>query len=483
MQICRKDTLDLRLVLHIALRQRASDGQSDAAFRGSSAVASTIAVDRCAGSVRPSATVVDAAMKRCPICLDDGGQPVARYAPMKTNKKTVARLTAGKGVVPAKIVYLPQQKAAEAGSLSEAIVKACAKFERALRKDDKDYLRALHLQAKKQNLGFEPTVAKALFTKHRSHFRNGAEIDVSKIKPVLRLADDDEWSDLFYVTRSLWSMPYNKGYGRRLRFVVYDEHHEGVIGVIGLQSPPADLSARDSLFSFPESRKLELVNATMDAFAVGAVPPYSYLLGGKLCAGLLATDAVRQAYWRQYAGKKTEMLDRGVLQPLAAITTTSAFGRSSQYNRLKHKERLLAEPIGYTMGYGTLHLEHLYQRICAYLKMVDRFTDGGFGNGPKVRWQNITRALTSVGLPNSLLKHGVKREVFLYRLVDGLDDGMAGGSFGAPIALSSDDFGDFWKERWALPRAARFPDWNRGDELALIAKTLNEWIPTKVAPR
>lgn len=394
---------------------------------------------------------------------------------MKAEKKTVVRRSESLSREPAKVVYLPKEKEAAAASLHKAIVTACAEFESSLRKGDKDYLRALHVQAKKENPGYHPKVAKALFEKHKVRFRDGAEIDPAKIRPVLHLAADDEWADLFYVTRSLWSMPYTKGYGRRLRFVVYDEQHDGVIGVIGLQSPPADLSSRDDLFSFPDDRKLELVNCSMDAFAVGAVPPYSYLLGGKLCAGLIASDGVRQAYWRQYAGKKTEMLNHGIQQPLAAVTTTSAFGRSSQYNRLKYKDRLLAEPIGYTMGYGTLHLEHLYERVCKYLKMIDRFTDGGYGNGPKVRWQNITRALSGVGLPNSLLKHGVKREVFMYRLVDDLEAGMSGERFGSPFELPVADFGDYWRNRWAVPRAARFPDWNRGRDVELLETTVNHW--------
>lgn len=374
-----------------------------------------------------------------------------------------------------KTVHLPRQRERAAAELSEAIVASCESFERSLRDYDKDFLRGLHVQAKQENPGFSAKAAKALFSKHRKHFRNGSEIDPAKIKPVLHLAAEDDWADLFYVTRSMWSMPYTKGYGRRLRFVVYDEYHGSVIGVIGLQSPPADLGARDQLFCYPSERKLELVNCTMDAFAVGAVPPYSYLLGGKLCAGLVASDAVRQAYWRRYAGKKSQMLDRGIQQPLAAITTTSAFGRSSQYNRLKYQDRLLAEPIGYTLGFGTMHLEHLYDKMCTHLKLVGKFTDGGFGNGPKVRWQNITRTLSDVGLPSSLLRHGVKREVFIYRLVDELSVGMAGDGFGAPYQLTTGDFSDFWKVRWAIPRAQRFPNWNQGKDTALLAEKVAHW--------
>lgn len=398
---------------------------------------------------------------------------------MKSVTKKVEIPFPKRGAAKGKVIYLPTQKKLATLAMHEAFVKACSDFETALGETDKDYLRALHMRAKFDKPGFDPNRARAYFEKHKRKFRNGSEINPNRIAPVLHLADENEWSELFSVTRSLWSMPYNKGYGRRLRFVVYDEHHEGVMGIIGLQSPPADLSVRDKLFEYPAGQKLELVNCSMDAYAVGAIPPYSYLLGGKLCSGMIATDAVRQAYWRQYAGKKTQMLNNGIQQPLAAVTTTSAFGRSSQYNRLKYKERLLAEPIGYTLGYGTLHLEHLYDQICTYLKMFDDFTYGGFGNGPKVRWQNIARALVRVGLPNTLLRHGVKREVFLYRLVDGLKEGMSGGAFGAPLQLPEKDFANYWRERWAVPRAQRFPEWNQGNEVELIRKTMAQLQPTR----
>lgn len=367
---------------------------------------------------------------------------------------------------------LPAAKRAVEAKLRQSILDACEQFQTALGHGDKDYLRALHMKVKEAQAGSAAAKALTLFKKYRSKFRTGSEIDPAKIRPVLKLASDDEWSDLFVIVRSLWSMPYNKGYGRRLRFVIHDEHHDGVIGIIGLQSPPADLLVRDDLFNYPDNSKLDLVNSTMDAFAVGAVPPYSYLLGGKLCAGLISTDTIRQAYWRQYAGKKTEMRNLGVQQPLVAVTTTSAFGRSSQYNRLKYRDRLLAEPIGYTQGFGTLHLESLYEQMCDYLRMDDRFTKGGFGNGPKVRWQNITRALIAVGLPRTLLRHGLQREVFLYRFVDDLENGMKGNSFGQPIALAEHDFAAYWRERWAMPRALRFPWWNQGNERDLLERTL-----------
>lgn len=389
------------------------------------------------------------------------------------NKTTARVKDPAKAAVPAaRVIPLPKQQESAKAELRSALQSATRRFRLAVANGNKDYIRALHLEAKRQQPGFNAEHVHRLFLKHKAHFKSGHEIDPAKIKPTLRLTDSRLWEELFSVTRSCWSMPYNKGYGRRLRFVVYDEFHEAVIGIIGLQSPPADLTVRDQLFDYPEDRKLELVNSTMDAYAVGAIPPYSYLLGGKLCAGLISSDTVRQIYWRQYAGKKTLMLDSAIQQPLAAVTTTSAFGRSSQYNRLKYEGRLLAEPIGYTAGYGTFHLEHLYEQVTAYLKQVDNFTKGGYGNGPKVRWQNITRALVELELPRRLLRHGMKRQVFLYRFTDDLESGMKGGTFGNPLSLSESDFGEFWRERWAIPRAISRPTWNQGDDTALLEQAL-----------
>jgi len=358
-----------------------------------------------------------------------------------------------------------------------AILDACKEFQENLKTGDKDYLRALHISAKMQNPGFDALQRSALFAKHKAHFREGNQIEVSRIKPVLKLVTDGEWSERFSVLRSLWSMRYNKGYGRRLRFVIYDEYHNGLMGIIGLQSPPADLGCRDVLFEFPYGEKLDRVNSTMDAYTVGAIPPYSYLLGGKLCAGLIASDSIRQAYWRVYANRKSEMQKTRIEQPLAAVTTTSAFGRSSMYNRLKFGQRLIAEPIGNTLGYGTLHLEHLYVEMCDYLKRAGMYTEGGFGNGPKVRWQNIANTLTALHLPGNLLRHGVCREVFLFRLVDDLVGGMRTGRFGNPIALPDSDFAEYWRERWAIPRAARYPAWNSTLSVPYLEETLKALHP------
>src|SRR6185369_9480625 len=156
---------------------------------------------------------------------------------------------------------MPRQIKAVGDILRQSIEDACSAFELAMAAEDKGYVRALHGQAKQLQSGIDAGRIKRLFAKHQESFRLGADIDPTKIKPVLKLAPDGtEWAEMFMVVRALWSMPYNKGYGRRLRFLVWDDHHDAVIGIIGLQSPPADLNCRDQLFAYPEKLKLNSVN-------------------------------------------------------------------------------------------------------------------------------------------------------------------------------------------------------------------------------
>jgi Domain of unknown function (DUF4338) len=377
----------------------------------------------------------------------------------------------------ARVVWLASAQKA----LADEILEAHGTCTRALATGDKGMLRAFHCLARSQGekIAIAPQIVK-LLSKHRDSFKVGSEINVAKIRPVLRLVETLEDEQLWLLAKACWSMPYSKGYGRRLRFLVVDEEHQGLIGILGLQSPPADLRCRDDLFDYPKGRKLELVNQTMDAYTIGAIPPYSFLLGGKLCAGILSSDQVREAYWRKYAAKTTQMEQQLIKQPLVAITTTSAFGRSSIYNRLKFEDRLLAQPIGFTKGYGMLHLEHLYPKIRSFLDSKSDLTPNGYGNGPKVRWQNVTKALQLLGLPIDLLAHGIRREVFLFSLVEELADGMNGKSFGIPRRLSVDTFSAYWLDRWAIPRANRYPEWVQIDSRELVARKILDWPGCRV---
>lgn len=239
-----------------------------------------------------------------------------------------------------------------------------------------------------------------------------------------------------------------------------DANNERLIGILGLQSPPLSFPARDRLFGYPEGRKTELVNQTMDMHVLGAVPPYNRLLGAKLVALAAASNEVRAAYRRKYAGRATEIEGRCLPARLVALTTTSAFGRSSIYNRLRYNGHLIAEPIGYAEGYGSFHLADLYPLFREFLEARGISTRGGFGTGPRIKWQTMVRALERLGFSSEALRHGIKREAFIFPLVENLKSYMEG-RCSRPLYrdLPFADLVSHWRERWLLDRAQRVDGW------------------------
>lgn len=358
--------------------------------------------------------------------------------------------------------------------LKRAIKAATKRVRRAVMSDDKDVLKALHVRAKIADSLTDYDNLRRMFSRLRRYFPQSVRIDPARISPcVIPVMPDSLEEKLFKIARGYWSMPYSKGYGRRMRFLVMDAHHEALIGIIGLQSPSADLACRDQYLDVPRETKLSVVNNTLDAYTVGATPAYAPLLAGKLVAGFLCSPRIRQEYWRTYGNRETTQLKQRIPQPLLAITTSSAFGRSSIYNRLRNADRALGKPLGYTQGFGTLHLEEVYPMMVQWLRQEDKYVPAGFGNGPKVRWQNICNTLVGLRLPMEHLSHGIRREVFLFELVDNLLDVCRHGATPDPIAFDDSEWGEYWLERWALPRARRNPDWYEFDAPSMLRRALN----------
>ena len=342
--------------------------------------------------------------------------------------------------------------------------------------EGKDALRALHAEARR--LTILPRLGWIRWAWGRlSHFfARGEWVVPERVRPVLVEATQPWQTALLRLARLLWwSIPYSKGFGRRLFFLVLDEGNRGplgnplLIGVLALQSPPISLPPRDRLFQYPPGRKAEMVNQTADIHALGAVPPYNDLLGGKLVALAAASNEVRQAYQRKYGGRRTEIEGRILPAHLVALTTTGAFGRSSLYNRLRYRGEPIAISLGRAKGYGTFHLEPFYLFFRLLLESRGISTRGGYGVGPRIKWQTCARALDALGLPRALLQHSVPREVFLFPLIHNLKAYMEGREEEPAYRdLPFDDLAAYWRERWMLPRAERISRWREWEPERLL---------------
>jgi hypothetical protein len=266
-------------------------------------------------------------------------------------------------------------------------------------------------------------------------------------------------------------VPVSRGYGRRTRFLVLDRQNDKLVGVFALGDPVYNLTARDELIGWSiEQRNARLYNV-LDAFVLGALPPYRQLLGGKLVAMAAVSNSTREAIKRKYDGRVTTILGEIKQARPVLITTTSALGRSSIYNRVKFGDSLLYHSVGYTRGFGHFQFsEHLFQALLDYLSNDGGVPGYSYGQGPNWRIRTLRVALLKLDLDPELIHHGIRREVFLAPLARKWKEYLRGevvrpGWF----RFDLDEMTEFFLARWAVPRSERDPSFRdvRRDDMVI----------------
>ena len=322
----------------------------------------------------------------------------------------------------------------------------------------KDGLRQLHQIA----VGHKLERGKAGLIRHQEELlqsiASGADVVPEKIRPVLVEVQPNSKDELLFRYATLhWSIPVSSGYGRRLRFLVIDNHNGKLMGVIGLGDPIFSLGARDSWIGWTKEDRRERLHLVMDAFVLGAVPPYSLLLCGKLVAMLAASNQVRETFHGKYAGNRSVIRNRALPSQLVSLTTVSALGRSSVYNRLKLGGRKIFHSVGFTQGSGEFHFANgLYAALHGYaVKHCDPTAKHGlWGTGFRNRREIVKKCLPKLGLSSEWLYHGVRREVFVIPLAENTRQVLRGEeSDPAWYDQSADDIFEWFRDRWLLPRA------------------------------
>ena len=287
---------------------------------------------------------------------------------------------------------------------------------------------------------------------------SGADVVPEKIEPVLVEVQPNSREELLFRYATLhWSIPVSSGYGRRLRFLVMDAHNEKLMGVIGLGDPIFSLGMRDSWIGWTKEERQERLHHVMDAFVLGAVPPYSLLLCGKLVAMLAASNQVREAFLSKYAGSLSLIRKRPLPNQLVSLTTVSALGRSSIYNRLKFRGREIFHSVGFTQGSGEFHFANgLYAALHDYavLHCDPTAKHSLWGTGFRNRREIVKKCLPKLGLSSEWLYHGVKREVFVIPLAENTRQVLRGEeSDPAWYDQPADELFEWFRDRWLLPRA------------------------------
>jgi hypothetical protein len=325
--------------------------------------------------------------------------------------------------------------------------------------DDKDLIRKAH----------EASVNHTLEAKYKfiSRFEdnflekyiiNGNELDIHNIRPVLMPISNSSLNNLFNWIKLHWSIPVSSGYGRRLRYIVYDRGNDAAIGIIGLADPVYGLKDRENLIGWTSEVKKHKLKNIMDAFVLGAVPPYSYLLGGKLVASLVMSPRIRKNFRNKYGGRETRISNEVFDGKLAAITTASALGKSSMYDRIKIPGGSEFIHVGWSKGSGEFQFYNgAYEEIFKLARDSSlKLKNPKWGSGVRNRRTVIRNGLRMLGLPPDLLYHSVKRELFIvptgvdsFRFLRGETKKVRYHN------IREAEIADYAIGRWVIPRSER----------------------------
>lgn len=326
--------------------------------------------------------------------------------------------------------------------------------------NDKEQVRALHTGAVRHQIERSRTGLARHERRLLRFIASGSEIDPARIRPRLVLVQPGSEDELlFRYTRLHWSIPVSAGYGRRLRFVVYDEFNGKLMGVFGLSDPVYSLGPRDRWIGWTPSQRKARLQCAMELFVLGAVPPYSQLLCGKLIALLATSSEVQRAFRRKYGGERAFISGKPLDGRLALLTTTSALGRSSLYNRLTFQGEPVFRSLGFTQGSGEFHFGNGFYdelRELAIAHCDASAKHARWGEGFRNRRELVRKALPLLGLSRELVYHGVRREIFAAPLASNTNPFLRGEQQRLrPFGHTAAELFAWFRERWLLPRARR----------------------------
>ena len=186
--------------------------------------------------------------------------------------------------------------------------------------------------------------------------------------------------------------------GRKLAFLV--KHEEKLLGLIFLASPVINLGVRDEYLGLEkENRGFKLRHYMDISVCVGSQPLAWYWNIGKLLAMIATTlgDYFQERYHEELFG----------------LTTTSLYGRGTQYNRVY-------KFLGYTKGFGHEHIDdEEYHKMLVYMEENNiEVPSCKFGAGSNARMRRIAAYKKATGDDSIKLFHGHKRGVYYHAAID-----------------------------------------------------------------
>lgn len=278
-------------------------------------------------------------------------------------------------------------------------------------------------------------------------------VDYSHIRPRLTFVSPKDRPLWVYLRQCMSSAPWQDRPGRALYLFCIDTNSGGILGIVDLGSDLNRLGPRDRFIGWNHKRKMtggglrHLVNLGTCV----AAQPFGWLTGGKFMS-VAATSLSIATLWEQRYGDK-----------LAGVTTTSLYGKSSQYNRLNEYLYL-----GNTNGGGDAHITNQEMKLLKQFLNVNNFqtkrgqqsTQGGAGGGYGNRLNYLTHACHLLNIDFNDVKGNQPRGVYFAPLGDETIYPFLRGEIDdfEPIQRDPETVSDWWLERWYAMRWSKMRD-------------------------
>ena len=265
-----------------------------------------------------------------------------------------------------------------------------------------------------------------------------SSIDWYNIKPALVPVEND--TELFmwqYARNVVSSMPANNMVGRQLRFYLVDEYSGRWLGITCLSSAMNVIAPRRAHVEWDVETKFKRLQYVGNISVCVPIQPFGSLIGGKLMMMTYAANELRE-YWERAYG-----------DTMLAVETTSLYGKSSQYNRVKEFKYL-----GLTGGMGVAHIPaEIWSAINQYLQFHPELNKSGSAH----RWRVLPALARKFNIDVKRMNYHNQRRGFywcetasnsLELLRDAESDVSTAEFYDRPLK----QIVAFWKHRWYYPR-------------------------------
>lgn len=268
---------------------------------------------------------------------------------------------------------------------------------------------------------------------------------VEELEPYIEFCtDNDLW---WYGRVSISSAPLSGEVGRRIHYLIRDKKTGFILGIVGLASD-LTIPIRDKHIGWTNDNKWKgkRMNYLMNVQHCIATPELSNYLTGKLCALSVLSNEVQEHFEEKYH------------HPLAMMTVTSLFGKSSMYNRLKGFKYL-----GMTKGYSSIliPLEVKQQMREDYKREKGKYSEIYYNEDGTIKerygvvkgYQKLSKYGKVQSVENFrgvyVIPLSFNYMEFLRQEVDELNQFEH---------QTFDELTQHWKDRWCLPRVQRIKD-------------------------